>query len=159
MNVLRVLTAAVLAALGFGSGAALRDVLSDPRCSLHESPPDLTPLYTRAAVVIAPVRIGGGTRIKILEALANGRAMVSTVFAAEGLGLRGGIDIEYAGSSGAIAAMCIGLLGDAPRRRALATSGRARVAEQFDWERIEKRLPKLISDFAAHRSAVTTERP
>jgi glycosyltransferase involved in cell wall biosynthesis len=140
---------------GFGSGAALREVLSDPRCSIHESPPDLTPLYARAAVVIAPVRIGGGTRIKILEALANGRAMVSTVFAAEGLALRGGIDIEYADSAGAIAAMCIALLADPERRRALAASGRARVAEQFDWERIEQRLPKLILDFAEHRGTVT----
>jgi len=139
---------------GFGSGAALRDVLSDSRCALHESPPDLTPLYARAAVVIAPVRIGGGTRIKILEALANGRAMVSTAFAAEGLSLRGGTDIEFADSPGAIAALCVALLGDESRRRALAASGRARVAEQFDWERIERRLPKLITDFVDHRTAV-----
>jgi len=128
--------------------------LSDSRCALHESPPDLTPLYARAAVVIAPVRIGGGTRIKILEALANGRAMVSTAFAAEGLSLRGGTDIEFADSPGAIAALCVALLGDENRRRALAASGRARVAEQFDWERIERRLPKLITDFVDERTAV-----
>jgi len=139
---------------GFGSGAALRDALSDSRCTRHESPPDLTPLYARAAVVIAPVRIGGGTRIKILEALANGRAMVSTAFAAEGLSLRAGTDIEFADSPGAIAALCVALLGDESRRRALAASGRARVAEQFDWERIERRLPKLINDFVDHRTAV-----
>jgi len=142
---------------GFGSGAALRDVLSDSRCTLYESPPDLTPLYARAAVVIAPVRIGGGTRIKILEALANGRAMVSTAFAAEGLSLRAGIDIEFADSPGAIAALCVELLADENRRRELAASGRARVAEQFDWERIERRLPKLIMDFVDHRAAFASK--
>ena len=142
---------------GFGSGAAVEDVLADPRCALHESPPDLTPLYAGAAVVIAPVRIGGGTRIKILEALALGRALVSTVFAAEGLGLRDRIDLEYGDSPGAIAALCVALLADEARRRTLATTGRQRVAEQFDWNRIELLLPKLITRFVAHEDSVASE--
>lgn len=95
---------------GYGSAEALADVPPDPRCTLYESPPDLGPLYDAASVVVTPVRMGGGTRIKILEALGHGRAVVSTSFAAEGLGLRGGIDLEFAHTPGDIAAVCLQLL-------------------------------------------------
>jgi glycosyltransferase involved in cell wall biosynthesis len=130
---------------GYGSAGALADVLRDPRCAVHESPADLAPLYAAAAVVVTPVRIGGGTRIKILEALARGRAVVSTTFAAEGLGLRGGVDLEYADTPASFAAQCLELLGDTQRRRALAAAGRANVAARFDWVSIERTMPQLIS--------------
>ncbi|MDP9201091.1 MAG: glycosyltransferase family 4 protein [Gemmatimonadota bacterium] len=130
---------------GYGSGGALRDALGDPRCILHESPDDLVPLYAQAALVVAPVRRGGGTKIKILEALAHGRAVVATPFAAEGLGLRRSVDIELAESPAEMAALAIALLADRPRRIALAKAGRAQVVERFDWRRIESALPELVS--------------
>jgi glycosyltransferase involved in cell wall biosynthesis len=133
---------------GFGSGEAVRDVLRDPRCSLHESPPDLGPLYARAAVVVAPVRIGGGTRIKILEALARGRATVSTRFAAEGLGLRDGEDLEFADTPASMAARCLVLLSDRDRRLRLAATGRAHVARRFDWTRITVGAAELVARVA-----------
>ncbi len=130
---------------GYGSAGSLSEVLRDPRCAIHESPPDLGPLYDAAAVVVAPVRIGGGTRIKILEALGRGRAVVSTSFAAEGLGLRGGIDLEYADTPAEMATRCLELLGDRERRCALSATGRASVAKSFDWVSIECELPELVS--------------
>lgn len=132
---------------GFGTGDAVADVLADARCTLHESPPDLAPLYASAAVVVAPVRFGGGTRIKILEALGHGRALVATEFAAEGLDLRPGVDLEFANTEQAMASTCVALLGDAERRRALAAAGRHSVAERFDWTRIERTLSELVSRF------------
>jgi len=139
---------------GYGSAGALADVLRDPRCAVHESPADLAPLYAAAAVVVTPVRIGGGTRIKILEALARGRAVVSTTFAAEGLGLRGGVDLEYADTPTDFARRCVELLRERERRRELATGGRATVSAKFDWLSIEKKLPELVA-----RVAETVERP
>jgi glycosyltransferase involved in cell wall biosynthesis len=130
---------------GYGSAESLADVLRDPRCTVHESPPDLGPLYEAAAVVVTPVRIGGGTRIKILEALGRGRAVVSTSFAAEGLGLRGGVDLEFADTTADMAARCLELLRDRQRRCALGAAGRATVAARFDWVSIEGALPGLIS--------------
>jgi glycosyltransferase involved in cell wall biosynthesis len=130
---------------GFGSGEAVRDVLADPRCTLYESPPSLAPLYGRASVVVTPVRRGGGTRIKILEALAYGRATVSTRFAAEGLGLRDGEDLEVADTPDAMAARCLALLEDRERRLALAATGRAHVARRFDWARITAGVPELVA--------------
>ena len=137
---------------GFGSGSAVEDVLSDPRCSLSESPPDLTPFYSRAAVVVAPIRIGGGTRIKILEALARGRAVVSTEFAAEGLGLRGDTDLVFANRPDEIAEQCIQLLDSPIRRGELAAIGRESVAARFDWQQIERTLPALIETAVRSRS-------
>jgi glycosyltransferase involved in cell wall biosynthesis len=133
---------------GYGSAGSLAEILRDPRCAIHESPPDLGPLYDAAAVVVTPVRIGGGTRIKILEALGRGRAVVSTSFAAEGLGLQGGVDLEYADTPAEIAARCVELLRDEPRRRRLAAAGRSSVAARFDWVAIERDLPELVSDVA-----------
>lgn len=129
---------------GFGSGAHLADALADPRCAVAESPPELAPFYAAAAVVVTPVRTGGGTRIKILEALAHGKALVSTTFGPEGLGLRGGVELELADTPRAMADACVALLGDPVRRRALGAAGRARVAERFDWRRIEERLGALL---------------
>jgi polysaccharide biosynthesis protein PslH len=130
---------------GFGSAAPVADVLTDPRCSTHESPPDLGPLYDAAALVVTPIRQGGGTRIKILEALGHSRAVVSTQFAAKGLALRAGVDLEFADTPGEIAARCVELLSDESRRIALATAGRETVAARFDWRVIERTLPDLIS--------------
>jgi len=130
---------------GYGSAEAVADALRDPRCAVHESPPDLGPLYDAASVVVTPVRMGGGTRIKILEALGHGRAVVSTSFAAEGLGLRGGIDLEFADTAAEFAAQCLELLGDSQRRDALAAKGRATVAARFNWVAIESGLPDVVS--------------
>jgi polysaccharide biosynthesis protein PslH len=143
---------------GYGAIGSLAEVLKDPRCIVHESPADLAPLYDEASLVVTPIRIGGGTRIKILEALGRGRAVVSTSFAAEGLGLRGGVDLEFADTPTDIAARCLELLKDRDRRRALATAGRATVADRFDWISIERALPGLICD-AVRANSVHDGRP
>ncbi len=130
--------------VGFGSGRHLAEALADPRCAVAESPPELAPFYAAAALVVTPVRTGGGTRIKVLEALAHGRALVSTRFAPEGLSLRGGVDLELADTPRAMADACLALLADPARRRALGAAGRARVAERFDWRRIEEKVDSLL---------------
>ncbi len=133
---------------GFGTADHLHGVLADPRCPVAESPPELAPFYARAAVVVAPVRIGGGTRIKILEALAYGKAVVSTRFAAEGLGLRDGVEVEFADTAAEMAARCLALLGDPARRRALGEAGHRHVAERFDWAKIEERVGEMLPEAA-----------
>jgi len=130
---------------GYGSGDQLAEALRDPRCAVYESPADLTWLYDKAAIVVTPVRFGGGTRIKILEALGRGRAVVSTTCAAEGLGLRDGVDLEYANTPADMAIRCVALLSDQRHRSALAAAGRESVAARFDWEVIERVLPELVS--------------
>lgn len=107
------------------------------------SVPDLEPYYARATVVVVPIRLGGGTRIKVLEALAHGKAVVATSVGAEGLNLRTGEDIEIADGPEAFADACVRLLGDATARRRLAANGRERVLAQYEWDAI---LGKCVED-------------
>ena len=83
---------------------------------------DLLPWYRRARVVCCPIHHGGGTRVKIIEAAANAKAIVSTRVGAEGLEFTDGSEIILRDDPGEIAAECIRLLGDP---RAAATLGAA----------------------------------
>jgi len=87
--------------------------------------PDLTPLYADTDLVIVPLQAAGGTRIKILEAFAHRKAVVSTRMGAEGLNVRHGEDIQIADSPDEMAAACAQLLLDVERRERIAASGHA----------------------------------
>lgn len=96
---------------------------------------DVTPFYESASLVVAPIRSGGGTRLKILEALSRGKAVVSTRTGVEGVELRGDTDLMLADSPEQFAAACTALLNDREKRRRLAESGRARAIERYHWDR------------------------
>lgn len=100
------------------------------------SVPDLEPYYRNAALVVVPMRLGGGTRIKVLEALAHGKPLVTTSIGAEGLSLKGGEALEIADGPEAFAAACVRLLGDADARRRLAENGRRQVLERYEWDAV-----------------------
>ena len=98
------------------------------------SVPDLEPYYRKAALVVVPMRLGGGTRIKVLEALAHGKAVVTTSIGAEGLSLGGGDALEIVDGPDAFADACVRLLGDAGARRRLGENGRAQVLQRYEWD-------------------------
>lgn len=103
-------------------------------CVVNASVDDVAPFYERASLVVVPMRLGSGTKLKVLEGLARGKAVVSTSFGAEGFDVRPGIDLEIADSPGAFAATCARLLSDPAARRRLAESGRARVLDRYRWD-------------------------
>jgi glycosyltransferase involved in cell wall biosynthesis len=74
--------------------------------------PSLDSLYRGARLVVAPLRLGGGTRVKLLEAMAYGAAIVATETAAEGLALQDGANARIAGTPEAFARACSDLLAD-----------------------------------------------
>jgi polysaccharide biosynthesis protein PslH len=114
--------------------------------------PDIRPYVSRAAVYVCPLRIGGGTRLKILDAWAMGKAVVSTPIGAEGLGAVSGREIELAATAEEFAARILHLLGDPGRRTALGAAGRRRVVEEFAWPRVASPLVRLYDELAiAHR--------
>jgi glycosyltransferase involved in cell wall biosynthesis len=86
--------------------------------------PDLEPLYRDSSVVICPIRFGGGTRFKLVEAAMYAKAIVSTTVGAEGLPLRRGESIEIADTSSAFAIACLELAADAERARAIGAAAR-----------------------------------
>jgi sugar transferase (PEP-CTERM/EpsH1 system associated) len=101
---------------------------------------DLAPFYEEAAVVIVPLRAGGGTRLKILEAMAWGRAVVSTHAGCEGLDVIDGEHLLIADEPDRFAAHIAALFDDVPAREALAARARAFVETHHDWDTICARL-------------------
>jgi polysaccharide biosynthesis protein PslH len=105
-------------------------------CVVHGAVPDVVPHYAHAGVVVAPIRLGAGTRLKVLEALMFGKAVVATSIAIEGLDLRPGVDLEVADTPDEFADACLGLMKNEGRRRELGDVGRQRVCALYDWTRI-----------------------
>jgi glycosyltransferase involved in cell wall biosynthesis len=101
---------------------------------------------TRAAgVAVAPLRVGGGVRLKILEALANERPLVTTSLGAEGLGLIDDMHALFADTAERFAEAIVGLLQDAGAAQRLAREGRAFVEERYSWEIALSRLERILS--------------
>ena len=123
-----------LVVVGRGTGERLRDLDDGSACTVVGPVPDVTPYFEAAALVVVPMRLGSGTRLKVLEALGRGKAVVSTSVGAEGLELRPGIDLALADTPAAFAEACIKLLADGGARRTLGEAGRARVLERYDWD-------------------------
>jgi glycosyltransferase involved in cell wall biosynthesis len=93
---------------------------------------DVMPYLDRAAVVAAPLLVGGGMRVKVLEALAAGKALVATPRAVAGLALRDGQQALVADADGEFAEALLRVLDDPEERRRLATGARAWAAEHLD---------------------------
>ncbi len=94
--------------------------------------------------VVAPLRVGGGTRLKILEAMALGTPVISTSKGAEGLDIHSGQDILIADSAQAFADAVGKLFEDAALRGQLAAGGRALVERDYDWSALTNQLINLI---------------
>ncbi len=108
----------------------------DPRIELHGFVEDLRPLYARAPVVAAPLGPSAGTNIKVLEAMACGKALVSTATGCAGLGLRDGTDGLIRDDWNGFADALCSLLTDPPERIRLGTSARRAAEARFSWDAI-----------------------
>ncbi len=96
--------------------------------------PDVRPYLASSAVAIAPLRIGSGTRLKILEALAMQKAVVSTSIGCEGLALIPGKHLLVEDQPEMLARAVVTLLQDVEKRQALGEAGRLLVEAQYSWE-------------------------
>ena len=94
---------------------------------------DVRPHVAQGAVYIVPLRIGGGTRLKIFEAMSMAKAVVSTTVGAEGLPVTPGRDIVIADEPARFAQSVIHLIRDTAARRAIETAARQVVVERYDW--------------------------
>jgi sugar transferase (PEP-CTERM/EpsH1 system associated) len=110
---------------------------------------DILPYYRLAKVIVIPLRAGGGTRLKILEAMALGRAVVSTTIGCAGLEVRHRVHLLIADDPQQFADCVVQLLGDDALRAELAANARRLVEERYDWANIGRRLA------LAHREILT----
>jgi glycosyltransferase involved in cell wall biosynthesis len=105
--------------------------------------PDVRPHLEEAAVVVIPLRVGGGTRLKIFEAMAMGKAVVSTTIGAEGLPVTPGEHIILADDPAAFAAAVTGLLAAPERRAGLGTAALHLVTERFGTETVARQFDSI----------------
>ena len=96
-----------------------------------------------------PIRSGGGTRLKVLDGLAAGRAIVSTPAGAEGIDVRDGEHVVIADDADAFAGSVAALLGDPERRSRLAEAGRALAERSYDWDALGDRLDAELQRMVA----------
>jgi polysaccharide biosynthesis protein PslH len=104
---------------------------------------DTRPHIAGSAVYVAPLRMGGGTRFKLLEAMALGRPVVSTTIGAEGFAVQSGRELLLADTPADFARAVLEILADASLADRLARAGRALVEAQYDWSAIVPRLAAL----------------
>ena len=115
--------------------ARVRRLAGVDNVAVTGSVPSVLEHLREAAVFVVPLRVGGGTRLKIYEAMAAGTAVVSTSVGAEGLEARSGHDVVLEDDPAAFAAAVIGLLRDPARRRMLGDAAAA-TASRFDWSAV-----------------------
>jgi glycosyltransferase involved in cell wall biosynthesis len=117
---------------------------NDPAVTITGYVDDVRPYIAGACVYVIPLRMGGGTRLKVLEAMAMGKPIVSTSLGCEGFeGLVPGRELSVADTPKEFARQVIELLGDAFRRENLGHAARRFVEEQYDWRLIVPKLEQL----------------
>jgi polysaccharide biosynthesis protein PslH len=120
-----------------------QQVAMRPGVELHGSVPDVRPFLTRAGMLVVPLRIGGGSRLKILEALASGTPVVSTRIGAEGLDLAPGRHFTLAEDIGNMPAAIVHTIRDPASAQAQANVGRRQVLRLYEWDILADRLEQL----------------
>jgi sugar transferase (PEP-CTERM/EpsH1 system associated) len=107
--------------------------------------PDVRPYVARASCAVVPIRIGGGTRLKIYEMMAMGKAVVSTTIGAEGLEYERGGNILVEDDPGRFAGAVARLLRDGPYREEIGRSAREFVERNCSWETVAERFGDLLT--------------
>jgi glycosyltransferase involved in cell wall biosynthesis len=125
-----------LSAIGRRPTPRLLNAATDSGVRVTGAVDDVRPYISEAAVYVVPLRVGGGTRLKIFEALAMGKAVVSTTIGAEGLPLIPGEHFIQADHPEEFARATVSLLRDPARRRALGLAGRQLVTEHHSWSQV-----------------------
>jgi glycosyltransferase involved in cell wall biosynthesis len=106
----------------------------DPGVEIVGAVPDLRPWLSKATATLAPLHVGGGTRLKILEAMAMGRPVVSTRIGAEGIDIADGEQVLLGDTPEAFAAQVRRTLDDAELCRRMGTAARRLVEEKYGWD-------------------------
>jgi glycosyltransferase involved in cell wall biosynthesis len=116
----------------------------DARIRVTGTVPDVRPYLWGATVSIVPLRIGGGTRLKIFESMAAGVPVVSTTIGAEGLPVEPGTEILIADDPGCFAESCLKLMDDPLACARMAEAARVLVSSRFSWEAVSVEFERLF---------------
>jgi sugar transferase (PEP-CTERM/EpsH1 system associated) len=137
---------AALQIVGSGPPAEVLKLARLPHVTVTGTVPDVRPYLAAAQVVVAPLRIGGGTRLKILEAMAMARPVVSTSLGCEGLDVQDEVHLLVADDPGSFAAAAAGLLRNPARRAAMGREGRRLVESSYDWRAVGRVAERAVRE-------------
>lgn len=138
-----------LVVAGAAPGAEVLGLADDPRVEIIASPADMRSIAARASIAIVPMRVGGGTRIKILEAMALGLPVVSTALGVEGLDLEARRHVMIAEDEQAFARHCLELEGNPAMADRMRHEARGEVERHYGWDSIFATLAGTLADHAA----------
>jgi len=113
---------------------------ADPQILFVPNPEDIRPLIARGAVYVCPIVDGGGSRLKVLDAMSMGKAIVTTEVGAEGLRTTAGVHMMMARNPGEFADQVLHLLHDPGKRSVMGDEARRWVMEEYSWPVIGQRL-------------------
>jgi len=140
-----------LTIVGRAPTPAVKKLADDAAIRVTGRVEDVRPFMESASVYIVPLRIGGGTRLKIFEAMAMGKAVVSTTVGAEGLPVEAGTHALIADEPHAFARAVVRLIRDVDRRRQIERAARALVLERYDWSSVAEALERALLNIADGR--------
>jgi polysaccharide biosynthesis protein PslH len=123
---------------------------SYPGVTVTGTVPDVRPYYGQATAFVVPLRLGRGTRLKIVEAMAMGVPVVSTTIGAEGLDVHDGEDILIADDAASFVQAVLRLLADPTLRARIGEGGRV-LARRYDWTELARPLAELAAQVVALR--------
>jgi glycosyltransferase involved in cell wall biosynthesis len=135
--------------VGMNPHTRLASLADDPAVELTGWVEDVRPYIAEAAVYVIPLRIGGGTRLKVLEAMAMGKAIVSTALGCEGFDLVPDQELIIADAPDQFAAAVLALLRDPERRGRLGRAARRFAGSRYDWQMIVPRLERVYETGSA----------
>ena len=141
---------ASLTVVGRNPGPRVQRLAAVPGVRITGTVNDVRPYVARGAVYVVPLRVGGGTRLKIFEALAMGKAVVSSTVGAEGLPLTPGTHFVQADDPAQFADSVVALLRDPARRRALGSAGRSLVEQRYSWSHVAREFEARCAEVTSH---------
>jgi glycosyltransferase involved in cell wall biosynthesis len=116
----------------------------DPKIQVTGTVPDIRPFLWGSSVSIVPLRIGGGTRLKVYEAMAAGIPVVSTTIGAEGLTICPPENIRIADTPQSFADECLELLANSAEREHMSAAALQMVSSRFSWEAVSRSFEKIL---------------
>ena len=138
--------AAIFQIVGRNPHASVKQLASD-FVEVSGTVPSIAEYLREATLVVVPLRIGGGTRLKIFEAMATGKAVISTSIGAEGLAVQSGRDLILADEPASFAEAVLALLTDSSLRRRYEEAA-AKLAVQYDWSNIVHQFAAVLEEAA-----------
>jgi sugar transferase (PEP-CTERM/EpsH1 system associated) len=147
-HVRRVRPSVVLTVVGDGAPSSVRR-LAGPDVIVTGRVDDVRPFVRRAGVVVVPLRAGGGTRFKVLEALSMAKPVVSTTVGVEGLDVAGGEHLLLADDPDEMAKHVLHLMADPALRARIGAAGRSLAVERYGWAAAAARLETFHSEVVA----------